>query len=97
VRHSTAVEEKLMNESQAFCPQCKNEVAFVREAGVSRCPVCGFHYQLSSAPPVIPSERARGAVTVLGLFLRVILILAAVVLVGLGVLFVGCAMMIGRV
>ena len=82
-----------MNEPKAFCPQCRNEVAFEPIGRWRRCPVCGFQFQAAEpfaapAPSLWPE-----AMSVLGVMLRVALIMAAVVIVGIGVLFAGCALM----
>ena len=88
-----------MNESKAFCPQCKADVTFIESGGKSTCPVCGFAYELN--PPVLqgkePSGRETspllmGALGILGLLLRAFLILVAVVVVVLAIVFAGCVL-----
>ena len=73
----------------AFCPQCQNEVAFIRAESFCTCPLCGFRYEMQHAGP---SGRlgAPGWVSGIGIFLRFVLILAPIVMMFLGVAFVGC-------
>jgi len=80
-----------MDATKAICPKCGNEVGFVRMGSVKRCPVCGFQYTV--APPKLPGvEEDRGdSIGFLGLFLRLILIMAIIAVVSVGVLFVGCS------
>jgi len=73
----------------AFCPQCHNEVAFIEAGGFRRCPVCGAQYETSQAGGSKRSPSPR-AVSGLWIFLRFVLIMAAIIMVVLGVLFVGC-------
>jgi len=85
-----------MYQGKAFCPGCKNDVVFESiDNGFRRCPVCGFQFELGRAsPPEV--HRTKSAVedffTVL---LKVILVMAAIVVVGVAVLFAGCALMMG--
>lgn len=73
----------------AFCPRCQKEVAFIKAGSACRCPLCGFQYETQQAGR---SERsvAPGVVSGIGIFLRFVLILAAIVMVFLGVAFIGC-------
>ena len=79
-----------MNESNAFCPQCKREVTFVKTADSATCPQCGFVYALTGgrAPGRGASSDVR---TVLRVLLIVFLIMVALTVVGVAVLFAGCA------
>ena len=83
-----------MNEQLALCPQCKKEVHF-RETGNARvCPNCGFTFNTTGAPPrsYLRSEYAPSdGVSSLGVLLRFFLVLGVIIIVGIGVLFVGCA------
>ena len=45
-----------MNESSAFCPQCKQDVQFQNYGELSVCPACGYSYQIA-APPVLEVQR----------------------------------------
>ena len=85
-----------MSDSKAWCPQCKQEVSFVKSAGVSRCPVCGVQFEL--APPVLssaayekPESPGRSFLIALGKAFLVVCVLA---LVGLAVLYAGCAIVL---
>ena len=78
-----------MSAPVAFCPQCHNEVAFVHEGNLRRCPVCGFHYETGAG--AVERSASPRKVSGFGLFLRFVLILAALFMIGLGVVFVGCA------
>lgn len=84
---------KCMNESRAFCPECRQETVFVERGGLRSCSQCGFQSKLHSAPAVEPSTARHVAVTVVSLLLRGLLILVAVVLVGAAVIFGGCVLM----
>ena len=86
-----------MNGTKAFCPQCKNEVAFQKQGGAAQCPVCGFQYALSEPPYRGPFQ--PGADQTENPFVRsfkimavALLVLAGVGALLLGILFVGCAL-----
>ena len=84
-----------MNEHRAFCPQCQGDVVFVKDGRFNRCPACGFAYEYSAPPRFGQEGQARGAVSeLIGLFVKVVLIMAALVVVGVAVLFAGCAIML---
>ena len=87
-----------MSESVAFCPQCRRDTSFVAAGGTRRCSLCGWQFQMS-APRALEgaNDSSPAAVTmgVLGVVLRVFLILVTIVIVGVGVLFAGCALMMG--
>ena len=76
-----------MNAPVAFCPQCKNEVVFLNAGNSRRCPFCGFQYEVGH---VSQYEEPSGTITFLGALLRVLLIMVAIVVVVVGVLFIGC-------
>ena len=80
-----------MNERKAFCPQCKREVAFMATGRLRMCPECGFQYELAAAPSVFPSQTQTAWKTVFGVLATVLLIMGAVVVVGVAILFAGCA------
>jgi len=82
-----------MNSPTAICPGCRNEVAFQTVDGaLRRCPVCGFQYEVG--PPRTSSESPGdpGIGSLLGAVFKVLLIMVALVVVGIGVLFAGCAL-----
>jgi len=76
--------------SNAFCPQCKREVAFVKTADSATCPHCGFVYALTGGRATAPGS-SLNVRTVLRVLLIVFLIMLALTVVGVAVLFVGCA------
>jgi rubredoxin len=82
-----------MNQSRAFCPECKKEVEFVEGFGRRTCPVCGFSYDVGSVSPE-DSATVATAWTVLRVFTWVMVILLAIAGVGAAVFFIGCAMML---
>ena len=78
-----------MTAPTVVCPKCKNEVRFTSIGNSRQCPICGFSYEL--APPVVPYTPAEsGSMSFLKLFVRLILIMAIVAIVGVAVVFVGC-------
>jgi len=85
-----------MSAPVAFCPRCRKEVAFIKAGSACRCPLCGFQYETQQAGKTERSV-APGVVSGIGIFLRFVLILAAIVMVFLSVAFVGCvALLKGR-
>ena len=77
-----------MNAPVAFCPQCKNEVAFLTEGDTRRCPQCGYRYEIGKpVPPYYPPSDTIGF---FGIFLRFVLIVIALVAVLFGIIFIGC-------
>jgi hypothetical protein len=82
-----------MNPPTAICPGCRQEVAF-QSAGATlrRCPLCGFQYEV--LPPVTSSgslyEPSSGSF--LGTLFKGLLIVVVLIVVGVGVLFAGCAL-----
>jgi hypothetical protein len=86
-----------MSNANALCPQCKNEVSFVKQGHVAKCPECGFQYGLSE-PPYLGSFQP-GADRPGNPFLQFIKLMAValLVLLGLGavlagIFFAGCAL-----
>jgi hypothetical protein len=77
-----------MSSPAAFCPQCRNEVVFLHEGTYMRCPACGFRFETGRA--MAAATETPGAMTFLGALLRVFLIMVAIVVVAVGVLFLGC-------
>jgi len=53
-----------------------------------KCPLCGFQYEIGS--PSASRYEPPAAMTFLGGLFRVVLIIAAIVAVLVGVLFIGC-------
>jgi hypothetical protein len=84
-----------MNPPKAFCPQCKVHVVFEKIGNQRRCPTCGFQYDLSELRGEGSPSVVEGAVSVLGVVCRVLLIMAGLAVVGIGILFAGCAIMLG--
>jgi len=81
-----------MNEPRAICPQCQKAVRFITVAEFRRCPECGFQYRLSEPPPVLEIRPASEGVRNFFKYLfYVLLIMAALVVVGAAVFFAGCA------
>jgi hypothetical protein len=78
-----------MSAPVAFCPQCHNEVAFVQLGNARRCPICDFQYEMSN-PGVLRNYAAPRTISAFGIFVRFVLILLAIFVIGVGVLFVGC-------
>ena len=86
-----------MNVTIALCPNCHKEVAFTREANFKVCPECGSMYPIT--PPPIPRnvrpDSPQGFFGVaLGMFLKTLLIMAAVVVVVISIAFAGCVLAI---
>ena len=84
-----------MNGPMAFCPRCKKDVLFADAGEIRKCTVCGFEFQLTQPPP-LPHSLEGTMMTIGHVILRVILIMAAVVVVGVAVLFASCAVVIFR-
>jgi predicted amidophosphoribosyltransferase len=85
-----------MNEPRAICPQCQKDVRFITVANFRRCPECGFQYRLSEPPPLLEIRPASEGVRNFFKYLfYVLLIMAAVTVVGFAVLFAGCALVMG--
>ncbi len=85
-----------MNSSRSFCPQCKNDVTFIRTAHSGgfqiTCPTCGAQYDVSEERVPVASVALSGAMTVLGVLFRVFLVIVALGLIGLAVLYASCAL-----
>jgi predicted amidophosphoribosyltransferase len=85
-----------MIEPRAICPQCQKAVQFTTVTGFRRCPECGFQYPISEPPPLLEVRPASEGIRNLFKYLfYVILIMAALVVVGIAVLFAGCALVLG--
>jgi hypothetical protein len=90
-----------MNVPRAVCPQCRQEVRFAAGAKFARCPTCGRFLFLTAGPA--PDGESGGGPEWL-LFLKsmayVILTIAgiifAVIGIGVGVAFAGCALVLGK-
>ena len=80
-----------MNTQRALCPQCRSEIVFEDHGGFRRCPQCGFQFEISAPSRLPAAGLSPDALSFVGVLLRFFLIAAAVVIVGLGVLFIGCA------
>lgn len=83
----------IMDSSPAFCPGCRKEVVFQQLDRLRICPVCGFQYQ-QSAPGVLkePTEPSP-LFEILGVLGKTLLFIVAVGVVGIGLLFAGCAIL----
>ena len=82
-----------MNQPLAICPQCKNEVAFVTEGGFRKCPRCGFQFAVSAVPPVLEASHGSEVMSVVRVLLICLGVMGALIVVGVGVVFAGCALM----
>ncbi len=101
LRRKMNQKQALMNQpSAAFCPQCKQEVVFVKSEGKSTCPSCGFQYELTRPEPTWSAEPGSSAgfemlgtaKTVLMVIFKTVLIMIVLAFLGLAVVFVGCAL-----
>ena len=79
-----------MIDSKAFCLQCKQEVHFIAMGKLRTCPVCAFQFETGGALAPETSISSE-AISAMGIVLRFVLILAAIVVVVIGIVFVGCA------
>jgi predicted amidophosphoribosyltransferase len=82
-----------MNQPLAICPQCRKEVAFVTTGAVRRCPQCGFQFEVSAAPPVLEPSPGSEVMSVVRVLLICLGVMGALVVVAVGVVFAGCALM----
>ena len=88
-----------MNDSKAVCPRCKTEVHFEQRGSVARCPLCAFQYPLQTPPP-LGSSPAKGEsvrhslVQFIKIAAIVVLILLGTGTLLLGVLFLGCSLVL---
>ncbi len=89
-----------MNDAHVVCPRCQKEVTLVMCGKVPTCPECGtvFRYRVHPiAPPPLPEPRYQGDgpgtfAQISMAFFKVVCILVAIFVVGLAVLFAGCAL-----
>ena len=58
-----------------------------------RCPECGFEFFLSAPPPVLESSMRSDVMTVVRVLLLCFAAMGVLVVVGIGVLYAGCALM----
>ena len=81
----------------AFCPQCQKDAPFVHRGQKIICQRCGFYYLAQPAQPDGEKEdEGFGWRSVFKSIAYVILIMAGIVVVGVAVLFAGCALMMGH-
>ena len=80
-----------MNEFKSFCPRCQGEVEFVRTTKSATCTQCGYRYELIVPHATENSGAPTPAQVLFKVFMVVGLIMGAMVVIGVGVLFVGCA------
>ena len=82
-----------MTEARAFCPQCKQDTVFIKTGTLNTCPACGFQYQSSpTGPPPLPGSVRSNGWSLVSALMKALLVMAALVVVGVAVLFAGCAM-----
>jgi hypothetical protein len=81
-----------MNAQKAYCPQCHDDVVFVISGDVARCPVCRFEYQVKNLAGLPPPKLPSPALEVGRVLLKVFLIIIGLVILGVAVLFAGCAL-----
>lgn len=82
-----------MSEFDSICPKCGKMVSFVESSWFATCPECGFQYKLKS--PSVGTNRSDPATTVAAVakaLAIVVLIMFVIAVVGVAVLFAGCAM-----
>ena len=85
-----------MNQPKSLCPGCKSEVVFQSiGGGLCQCPLCGFRYQVSQPPRLDEAAAPSAGGEILRAVLKVLLIMVGIVVVGLTVLFAGCALVLG--
>jgi hypothetical protein len=77
-----------MNESVAFCPECRATVETVQFGNRRVCSRCGLSLETIASRGSSASDWKTGIVGALSV---VLLIVVTLVVVGVGVLFVGCA------
>ncbi|TAK94952.1 MAG: hypothetical protein EPO07_15940 [Verrucomicrobia bacterium] len=86
-----------MNEQKSVCPQCHQQVVFVQSAFISTCPACGASF--SRADGRVVKDDSGAADTMMSIARAILwVVVAAVAIVGVAaaVIFVGCAMSLGR-
>ncbi len=76
----------------ALCPGCKNEVTFQSIGDLRRCPVCGFQYQTQPAVTSSGALYEPGNGNFLGALLKGLLVVVVLIIVGIAILFAGCAL-----
>jgi len=81
-----------MNGPMAFCPRCQKDVVFTNAGRFRKCSVCGFEFEASEPHAPDPDRLEAVVMTVGHVLLRVFLILAILLLVGVAVLFASCSM-----
>ena len=87
-----------MNEPKLICPRCKKEMALVLDGRFPTCPECGMRFQYrvkgGGADEASKSDLWDGIGDFFGALLKVILIMGTIAVVGLAVLFAGCAVLL---
>jgi rRNA maturation protein Nop10 len=79
-----------MNQHLALCPNCRNEVVFEESGSERICPKCGFRFSVSAPPRLRAAPLSE--ISIFGVILRFFVVVAVLVVVAIGVLFVGCAL-----
>jgi hypothetical protein len=80
----------------AFCPGCRKDTLFVEAGGMRKCSVCGLQFEVSEPMPPEPPVVVSEFMDVVKVLLRVVLIIGAIIVIGFGVLYAGCALSMGR-
>lgn len=82
-----------MESKQAFCPQCKKDTTFYNSGKSVMCGDCGFKYDVAVPPLLGPAKLGKpGSVMGLLKVLTIVgVVMAGLVVIGLAVVFVGCA------
>jgi len=86
-----------MSETQAICPQCRREVAFqAGYAALAKCPACGFEFKREAGTgPEKPNANSDWNAYLKPL-IKVMVVIAALLVVGAAVVFAGCSVLLGR-
>ncbi|PWU14758.1 MAG: hypothetical protein C5B50_16695 [Verrucomicrobia bacterium] len=78
------------------CPNCGKHVLFQRSGDLCSCPLCGLQLNYAHVRKDGSSGFAQGTLSVLKALGMVFLIMVGIVVVGVGVLYVGCALSLNR-
>ena len=84
-----------MNTRMAFCPRCHKETVFLEKGNVRQCSACGAYFEQMNRPFVDQSSVGGEVMSFFQVLFRAVLIIIAIGVIGLGVLFAGCALMAG--
>ena len=85
-----------MNETKAICPQCRQEVVFqTGYSAQSKCPACGFEFKREASWGVEVPNADSDWNTLLKPLVKVMVVIAALLVVGAAVVSAGCAALLG--